>query len=231
MRVQRIHFGSGRGGFTITECLVALLVIAVALSLLMSALSATRNTSAKVSCIANLKAIGTAVHHYLADNQFHYPGYGSDISEHTRWHAQLLPYLGHPTTMTWEKRPVVKAPYTFEEFLCPARKLNPEIGGRYGFNTRLQANVSKSTFSLWGVTSTMVVRPAATAMVVDRFRSNITFTIATPFPEGLNGTSANHRKDNQPQNGPNGASNYLFCDGHVEVRMAWEGPNVFELQP
>lgn len=226
---QRQRHGPHRA-FTLIEVLVVLTIISVLAGLLWSSFGMIQRSFAQTTCIANLKSIGTAVHLFTLENNSYYPGIGSDRSENTRWFARLLPYMGYQPTTTWEGFPIVRHPYTFEEFLCPSRKLNPEIGGRYGFNTKMQSNVSASPHGMLGVRVSAVTDPVRTPMVADRFGANPTSNINGPFPIMVNGISANHRSDNNPRNGPDGKANYLFADGHTETRTTWIGAAAFELQ-
>lgn len=217
-------------GMSLIEILVAVAILGALTLLFVMGTQKIRQTMAQTSCIAKLQNIHSAIQQYIQDNNHHFPGYGSDLSENTRWFARLLPYFGYTPTTTWHKMPVVRHPYSFDEFFCPSRDINPEIGGRYGFNTRLQRNYSGSEHGLLGVRTSMVPDPTRVPMVIEKFGANLTTNVTAPYPVTNNGVSANHRHDNNPKNGPDGNSNYLFVDGHIETRSSWIGAEAFVIE-
>jgi prepilin-type N-terminal cleavage/methylation domain-containing protein len=57
-----------RAGFTLTEILVSLAIVAVLIGILLPSLAVVRSTSQKVVCAANLRQTGLGLHMYANDN-------------------------------------------------------------------------------------------------------------------------------------------------------------------
>jgi prepilin-type N-terminal cleavage/methylation domain-containing protein len=97
-------------GFTITELLVALAIIAILLALLFPALVRVRSAQRGAACIANLRQISTAFHLYAQDNRFRLP----------------VPALAN---RSWEQ---MLSPYCKGTFVCPAdQELATVVGSSY----------------------------------------------------------------------------------------------------
>lgn len=65
--------GSARRGFTLIEILVVISIVAVLISILLPALSQSREQGKKVVCMSNMKQIGTAATAYLNEGQDNLP--------------------------------------------------------------------------------------------------------------------------------------------------------------
>lgn len=73
MMASRSRLGSRREGFTALEFTGVIAVIAVVLCLIVSWGSHVRERAREISCMSNLKQIGTAMHLYAADHGNHLP--------------------------------------------------------------------------------------------------------------------------------------------------------------
>ena len=62
-----------RKGFTLIELLVVIAIIAILMSILMPGLRAAREQAKKVTCMANLKGLGTSIAMYLVENENRLP--------------------------------------------------------------------------------------------------------------------------------------------------------------
>jgi prepilin-type N-terminal cleavage/methylation domain-containing protein/prepilin-type processing-associated H-X9-DG protein len=79
--------GRGSGGFTLTELLVVIGLIALLVSLLMPALGQARAAARTTGCLSNLRQMGTAWTMYLAENRGHLPEYmwGVPLTPDVAW--------------------------------------------------------------------------------------------------------------------------------------------------
>ena len=86
-----------RKKFTLIELLVVIAVIAILVSLLLPALSKARESGRNISCVSNLKQIGTGLAMYANDYDF-YPAACPETGEtytQNYWHFKVRPYLGY----------------------------------------------------------------------------------------------------------------------------------------
>src|SRR5262245_10096393 len=90
---------SHRPGWTLIELLVVMAIIAILISLLLSAVQKVREAANRMRCLSNLKQIGLALHnchdafgHFPPGHTWAPPGYDTRGSEST-WVTHLLPYL------------------------------------------------------------------------------------------------------------------------------------------
>ncbi len=92
MRTQR-----WRSGFTITELLVIIGIIAVLMAIVLPAVMRVRDAAARVECANNLREIGLALQQYHNEHAVFPPGCsfqnGADPQPHMGWCARILPYL------------------------------------------------------------------------------------------------------------------------------------------
>ena len=105
-------------GFTLVELLVVIAIIALLLAMLMPALGRVRNQARMVTCMANIKQVGTLVQCYMADNN---------------GRAPLLTALGAYTSVPAEKASLALAlrKYTGGTSSLPAT-MNPEVSWTIG---------------------------------------------------------------------------------------------------
>jgi prepilin-type N-terminal cleavage/methylation domain-containing protein/prepilin-type processing-associated H-X9-DG protein len=103
-----------RFGFTLIELLVVIAIIAVLIALLLPAVQSAREAARRITCNANLKQIGIALHNYHSvDNVFpangnldltgaadpnNPPNLWAATSNHYSWRVMLLPYIEEGNT-------------------------------------------------------------------------------------------------------------------------------------
>ncbi|HEY3853835.1 MAG TPA: prepilin-type N-terminal cleavage/methylation domain-containing protein [Verrucomicrobiae bacterium] len=94
-------------GFTLTELLVAIAIIGILASLLLTALSSAKSYSRSAACVNNLRQMGVALKMYVEEHQSRFPyylgpegpSYGDDVGIAGRalglvyWSSKLFPYF------------------------------------------------------------------------------------------------------------------------------------------
>ena len=109
---MKSHIRRGASGFTVTELLVVIAMIAISIGLLLPALQTMRETANQATCSDNLRRMGSAIHEYAATNDGLLPANPPDDTpaEHTGSHVtRILPYLGYgelapPIAASWTGR-------------------------------------------------------------------------------------------------------------------------------
>lgn len=179
-------------GFTLIELLVVMAIIAILAAMLMPALESARAKSLAVTCRANMRQQGLAFHMYTDDNN-------GCLPSAYLWKTRLLPYVA-----------------TKKAYVCPCRTELPWYYG-HGYNIGCPSwEVDTEIYSGAPVTGMddhrlgFVEAGAEKILVVEWDRC-----LAGP-PIGkkgaLRGGSLSYWA---PVRCHEGASNVLFCDGHV----------------
>jgi prepilin-type N-terminal cleavage/methylation domain-containing protein/prepilin-type processing-associated H-X9-DG protein len=95
-------------GFTLTELLVTITIIAIAVALLLPSLSMARESARRIACLNNLAQIGKAIAAYDTA-QARLPGWRMPLTgysdapggENVSWPVAILPYLGENEAFSW----------------------------------------------------------------------------------------------------------------------------------
>ena len=85
--------------FTLVELLVVIAIIAVLAGMLLPALNKARSIAKQISCVNNMKQIGTVMLSYSNDYDSYYPlsryGWDSKADWSACWISLIHPYLNH----------------------------------------------------------------------------------------------------------------------------------------
>lgn len=217
-----------RAAFSLVELLITVAIISVLCTLGLAGLNRASSMAQRSKCANNLRELGVAFRLFTGENNNLLPGQGTGPTN--RWIQQVAPYLQlDPATA-----------YNQEIFHCP---LVPRSGflinnwnagdGCYGYPLSLS-----SYGQIIGMSLLQIVNPSTKVLLAEKSYAvykgigtgggGPVLTVTRPFPPDATGVAANHREDKNPGNGPNGFSNYLFMDGHVETLQAWPGAAAFD---
>lgn len=122
-----------RYGFSLTELLVTLAVVAVVLALLLPGLSRTRRGALESRCVSNLRQLGAALHLYASENQQRLPEAHETLEGGASRYWQVCLQYSDPSNahsrgiLPNENRANIKEIVTV--YHCPA---NPHRVGRWG---------------------------------------------------------------------------------------------------
>ncbi len=111
--------------FTLIELLVVIAIIAILASMLLPALNQAREKAKAISCMSNLKQLGTAVAMYGNDYQAYFPG---RCNSGTTFYSNMETYTGIPR-ITRNKKPSI--------YTCPSDKfriMKGNFSSSYGQN-------------------------------------------------------------------------------------------------
>ena len=183
-------------GFTLTEILVVIVIIAVLAAVLLPMFNRMRDKARTSQCSGNLRSLGASIQLYAAENGGSLPFIGSDdFGRGVYWFNLIEPaYVLDP------KKP---SPSCFH---CPADtrpewKAKPGGGLNYGMNELLnRSRQSPAT----GLRLAAVQKPASTVLLTDA-----TYWIYCPDSDGyFGGQDMSVRRHS-------GGANFLMVDGSV----------------
>jgi len=225
-----------RRAFTLIELLVVIAVIAILAAILFPVFAQAREKARQISCLSNLKQLGTAVYLYVQDYDEMYPhsdyslppGSGSPLNpaangryatrvNHYKWESWLLPYIRNVQVMQCPSR--VKDPDAWAQ--------NGEIKNGYALNISVTGASDRAINrpSFLGGSLAGVQYPADT-MILQELYNQVTYNYMVNdgsyvlYPAAL-------RESWEPYLIPDGAVdrrstphndgfNLAYCDGHAK---------------
>ena len=123
----------GAGGFTLVELLVVMAIIAALIAILLPAISQCRTQAVTVSCLSNLRQLGTIMQTYAVDNNDRIPiGYDGSFGTDKYWTGYELSAGGGPPGVPGPVGPLFLARLLRvpQAFFCPSLK-----DDRWKYNT------------------------------------------------------------------------------------------------
>jgi len=196
-----------RHGFTLTELLVVLAIIAVLAAILLPALSRSQDAAAATKCVANLRSISAGLMAYAAENDGKLIPSAAQGSAGPNWYRVLEPYMGHPQRS-------LDAPADLPWQQCPRKKFpavnNLTVGYGWNFMNFGHDILNPAT---WGRGENshlaQVGQPARTIIIGDSQDEILPGQdfVHRYIYEGVTRLSRRH----------SGRGNYLFLDGHIQA--------------
>jgi prepilin-type N-terminal cleavage/methylation domain-containing protein/prepilin-type processing-associated H-X9-DG protein len=222
-----------RRGFTLTELLVVIGIIALLAALLMPALAGAKRKANQIKCLSNLRQVNLALQLYADDHNGEYPPRREPTNA---WPWRLLSYYRDIAVMACpsDSFPLVSG------LLTPADKLM--VRRSYvinGFNDYFRAALSPEDyrkFDQWqwpaGMKESNIPQPSETITLGEKRRGS--YHVHMDFSQGEAGNDVEEIEENQHRGGGGaqsraGGSNFAFADGHVSLLKYGQSRNPVNL--
>jgi prepilin-type N-terminal cleavage/methylation domain-containing protein/prepilin-type processing-associated H-X9-DG protein len=193
-------------GFSLTELLVVIAVIALLSSLTVPVVRSSIEKGKQVKCNANLRQIGIGMQGFVADNNGFYPYAGTTNAN--SWARQLEPYTESTSRASVKK-------LGKDCYYCPSSELSHEISD-YGVNINVILQGAANQLK-----AVQVARPTQTILTLDAgelwapTREFIgSFRLQRKW---LNRPSADPWAEDGPKPRHGNQLNVLFCDGSMQT--------------
>ena len=205
--------GKVSGGFTLVELLVVMAIVGLLAGVLIPAVSGSREAGREVACGQNLRQIGVATLAFGEDHRQRFPRSQHSAFTHRElvWARSLAGYLGSSST-GW--RELLKGVYR-----CAADDRSGMLS--YGSNVYMEVGPEDDYYGYpqtWRTWSS-IPKPSGTILFGENESS------ADHVMPNFWGSEADARDSAHDRH--RGRANYLFVDGHVEMRRLEE---VFDLR-
>jgi len=198
-------------GFTLIELLVVIAIIAILAAILFPVFATAREKARSISCLSNMKQLGTATYLYIQDYDETFPLDGHSTNEDS-WVFNLDAYIKNKqilrcpsdTSTNWYPRPA--GDFTAARFTS------------YGTNMWMAPLLAGDTSTTHGYTRLVSISSPASTIYSAEMAKNITedhFEAPWWRPDNTDyvydtpGTNLDYTRHQ-------GGSNYFFCDGHAK---------------
>ncbi len=208
--------------FTLIELLVVIAMIAILAGMLLPALNQARERANSISCVNNLKQIGTAINFYAMDqNDFlPIPKYGPGEYANNYWVTSIVPYLAQAAQKAGDDYG--------KSLLCPSGKDSIRmVGDNPMTNYAINGHFDNSDVgdSIRKISSCKI--PSKKASVTDfKCQQNATCLWQIWAPDLMNRVDWRHKE----------SINMLYLDGHASNYntpglLSWEIANCWSADP
>lgn len=221
-------------GFTLTELLVAMLIIAVLAAILLSVIATVRRSADNAGCLNNLRSIGTGIELYAQEHNGILPtaNHGpAGIKPPLDMYLEVLPEYVYGNDATRAERGTITVSSGGSAFSCPAARRQFKANtmtSTYGFNVSIRFQSSGSD-SIRNMNRINVLNPTKTMIMMDGSNAWSGRTSgehsAVWFFEVAPGSDRRPVKNDKKNDFVHGGKvNVLFVDGHIESRTPKEIP-------
>lgn len=214
--------------FTLIELLVVIAIIAILAAMLLPALNQARSRARDISCVNQLKQIGTFMAMYVDDSKGYAPFYHKNVNN-AKWQDTLMPYCGGKNTVWAHIDKTGSEAKMRAVFGCPSSSASAYDNGNgacrhYGLNRFYASDngTGSGTPKVIGRMPARIPTPSSRMMVADIDKLGTWEIVMAAEKVDLKGNAANGLPF---RHGGNQALNSTFADGHAAVVREKEIPN------
>ena len=204
-------------GFTLIEILVVLGIMTVLIAILLPVLSSARAAGRAVACASNMRQLGQSLVMYA--NQYNgwlipvtddptavggVRGFGILVPPHERWPVKVFKFPLPPTEPPnpWDEDPAAYCPSVM---VCPEDD-RPTMGHTYALNNPVCVNHCKlGDHNFAGLSNSEVIIAVEKKLTANDYH--------------YEPNAGDDKKMDRYKHGKKRGSNYLYFDGHVELKL------------